>query len=430
MRASKNSSSKRFAGRVTFSRVRMPPFTRTVRFRLTVWYSSLLLVFGVAFVVALNLAVRLDQPTTFTADIENGPWQALPTGPGQAVRYAPYITLKAAEDQIYSDNLNRLRTWSLLAVVGLAVASGVGGYVLSGMMLQPVRDMTRVASKISASNLSQRINHQGPQDELWDLAQTFDSMIDRLESSFEKQRQFVQDASHELRTPLAAIRTNIEVTEMDPDVSAEEYRSLVETVKTQTTRLTRLSEDLLLLTSEDNESLEREPVVLASIGHEVVNQLAPLAANRSVTLQVEGDERVEAESNADLLYRCVFNLVDNAIKYSGQDTTVTIRVSASGGTAQVDVADNGAGIPADEVGRIFDRFYRVDKGRSRRQGGSGLGLAIVQDVVRSLGGTVDVHSEEGRGSTFTIRLPQPTPDAEQPDAPQFQTGRHPSTSLP
>jgi signal transduction histidine kinase len=408
----------------------MPPFTRTVRFRLTVWYSSLLLVFGVAFVVALNLAVRLDHQNTFSiGDIENVQFQAVPTGPGRAIAYEPVITLKQAEDQIYSQNLDRLRTWSLLAVVGLAVASGVGGYVLSGMMLRPVREITRVASEISASNLSQRINHQGPEDELWALSQTFDSMIDRLETSFERQRQFVQDASHELRTPLAAIRTNIEVTEMDPDVTADEYRSLVETVKTQTARLTRLSEDLLLLTSEDKETLEREPVVLAAIGHEVVNQLGPVAAAQSVTLRTEGDESLEIESNADLLYRCVFNLVDNAIKYSGQDTTVTIRTAAEPGGARIDVADNGAGIPADEIGRIFDRFYRVDKGRSRRQGGSGLGLAIVHDLVRSLGGTVEVRSEVGRGSTFTIRLPRGQATPEPTSASQYQPAPQPYTSL-
>ncbi len=229
----------------------MPAFALTVRFRLTVWYSSLLLVFGVAFVVALNLAARLDQPDIVAYQLEgvnDVEWQPV-RGPGNAISgFQPVLTtrgvLKQAEEQIYSDNLDRLRTWSLLAVVGLAAASGIGGYVLSGMMLRPVRDITRVASEISATNLKQRINHEGPEDELWALSQTFDSMIDRLEQSFEKQRQFVQDASHELRTPLAAIRTNIEVTESDPDATTDDFRDLIETVKVQTARLTRLSEDL------------------------------------------------------------------------------------------------------------------------------------------------------------------------------------------
>src|SRR6185312_6380135 len=191
---------------------------------------------------------------------------------------------------------------------GLAVASGVGGWVLSGMMLQPVRDITRVASEISATNLSKRINHQGPQDELWALSETFDSMIDRLETSFDRQRQFVQDASHELRTPLAAIRTNIDVTELDPDATVEDYRELVETVKSQTTRLTRLSEDLLLLTSDSRTSVEPDEIDLGSVAREVVRQLAQLAASRDLTLRVEGNPSLDIVTIGDLIYRCVFNL--------------------------------------------------------------------------------------------------------------------------
>ena len=395
----------------------MPVFTKTVRFRLTVWYSSLLLVFGVAFVVALNLAVRLDQPQVVLRGykVNELEWQPVRNGPGQAISgfaqvVTPRVILEEAESQIRSDNLTRLRNWSLLAVVGLAVASGVGGYVFSGMMLRPVREMTKVASEISATNLSRRINHQGPEDELWALAQTFDSMIDRLETSFQRQRQFVQDASHELRTPLAAIRTNIEVTEMDPDASPEEYRSLLETVKSQTERLTRLSEDLLFLTSEDGETPDREPVAVDAILREVIRQMGMLASSRRVTLEALDTGGLEVETNADLLYRCVSNLVDNAIKYSGEGSRVVLRAALDGGAVEIEVADNGAGISEDELQRVFDRFYRVDRGRSRREGGNGLGLAIVQEVVRALGGSVSVRSAPNVGTTFAIRLPRAVPD--------------------
>jgi signal transduction histidine kinase len=383
----------------------MPPFSRTVRFRLSVWYSSLLLVFGIAFVVALNLAARLDQPDG-QLGVSDVVWEARRDGPGQAISVVPVsITLEDAEARIYSDNLDRLRTWSLVAVVGLALASGAGGYVLSGMMLRPVRDMTEVASEITATNLSRRINHQGPDDELKALADTFDSMIGRLEHSFEQQRQFVQNASHELRTPLAAIRMNIDVTEMDPEVSAEEYRALLETVKTQTARLTRLSEDLLLLSADERESPAVEPVELDSVVREAVRQLTPLANARDIALRVEGAPGVEAEANGDYLYRCVFNLVDNAIKYSGPGSSVTVRARQSPGSAEISVADNGPGIEPGQISQIFDRFYRVDRGRSRREGGVGLGLAIVKELVQGMGGTVNVESMPGAGATFTIRLP-------------------------
>lgn len=390
----------------------MPAFTRSIRFRLTVWYSSLLLVFGVAFVLALNIAVRLDEPDLVTISgvafseqlepVEPRPGSAL-VGSRRVI--TPQLLVQDAEDQLYSENLDRLRFWSLISVVGLALASGVGGYVLSGIMLQPVRNITETASEISASNLSKRINYEGPHDELWSLSQTFDSMIDRLEHSFERQRQFVQDASHELRTPLAAIRTNIDVTEMDPDASVEEYRELVGTIKGQTERLTRLSEDLLLLTREDNESLEQEPLDLRALAGEVIRQLAPVAAARDVSLDLRPDGLVEAEANPDLVYRCVLNLVDNAIKYSGAGSSVTVTTESAAGRAIVRVADTGAGIAPEDLPRIFDRFYRVDKGRSRREGGTGLGLAIVKELAESQRGTVTASSEPGKGSVFTLSLP-------------------------
>jgi signal transduction histidine kinase len=384
----------------------MPAFTGTIRFRLTVWYSSLLLVFGVAFVLALNVAVRLDEPKLVT--ISFGDVEMYPPQPGAALaggRRTPAAFVQEAEDQIYSENLDRLRFWSLLSVVGLAVASGVGGYVLSGMMLRPVRDITQTASEISASNLGKRINYEGPKDELWALSQTFDSMIDRLEHSFERQRQFVQDASHELRTPLAAIRTNIEVTEMGGDASMDEYKDLVLTIKGQTDRLTRLSEDLLLLTREDHDRLDRDLVDVSALAAEVVNELQAVATAKSVHLVTSLAPELEVETNPDLLYRCVLNLVDNAIKYSGPSSTVSIRTAREAANARVEVADNGPGIPEAELPRIFDRFYRVDRGRNRREGGSGLGLAIVKELVTSIGGTVSASSAPGQGSTFTIVLP-------------------------
>jgi heavy metal sensor kinase len=391
--------------------VRVPPFFRSIRFRLTVWYSSLLLVFGVAFVVALNLAVRLDQPPVFELSRYNDVvYTPVRTGPAQAI-VVPIETetysLREVENGIYSRSLERLQYWSLVSVVGLAIASGIGGYVLSGILLRPVRDITQAASEISATNLSRRINYAGPRDELWALADTFDSMIGRLEASFERQRQFVQDASHELRTPLAAIRTNIEVTEMDPDATVEEYRELVATIKSQTERLTRLSEDLLLLTNDDGARVEREPVDLRALAVDVLGEVQPLASQRGVALRRELAADIEAVASPDLLHRCVLNLVDNAIKYSGEGSTVTVRVVDSGGTARIEVEDNGPGIPAEALPHIFERFYRVDKGRSRREGGTGLGLAIVRELITAMGGSVGVSSEVGKGTTFWIELPRP-----------------------
>jgi signal transduction histidine kinase len=378
-----------------------------VRFKLTIWYSSLLLVFGIAFVVALNVAIRLDGPNLFEGRPSGEQYVISSIGPGNAVNgISPALSAEELENSLYSENLDRLRVWSLLSVVVLALASGVGGYVLSGMMLRPVRDITRVASKISATDLSYRINHQGPDDELKELADTFDSMIDRLQQSFEQQRQFLQDASHELRTPLAAIRTNIEVAEMDPQLDEEEVRALLETVRAQTDRLTRLTDDLLLVSGREREVPPAEPINLHDLAADVTGQLAPLASVRDVTLHTAGDDRIEALASGDHLYRSVFNLVDNAIKYGGAGTAVTVRYGRTdAGEAKITVADTGVGIPIEAQDKIFDRFYRVEKSRSRREGGVGLGLAIVRELVASMGGTVGLVSAPGEGSAFTITLP-------------------------
>ncbi len=379
--------------------------------------------FGLAFVVALNVALRIDQaeaPTVFRGRQVNE-WQMRPVpGPGGAVGdFEPVLTtrliLQETEAELNAYNLDRLRNWSIVSVVGLALASGAGGWILSGMMLRPVRDITEVASAISATNLNQRINYEGPDDELKALADTFDSMIARLEASFDKQRQFVQDASHELRTPLTAIRTNIEVAEMDPDMSPDEYRALLDTIKTQTERLTRLSEDLLLLTRNEDEPLETEPVDALALAREVAKEMAPLAAARRVELVVSGEDEVWVEANGDLLYRCLVNLVDNGIKYSSEpsaewspDSTprskVTVVVASASGGASVAVTDTGPGIPPESQEKVFNRFYRMDKGRSRQAGGSGLGLAIVRELMEAQGGSVTLRSEPGKGATFELHL--------------------------
>ncbi len=403
MRALVSNSLRLSGARVTSSRPRPPSFVRTIRFRLSVWYSSLLLVFGVAFIVALNVTARFDSQPLY--QIEGVEWQPVSTRPGGLVNFEGELTLREVEDTYRTENLERLQRLSIVAVVGLAIASGVAGYVLSGMLLRPIRDITEVAAQITGSNLGRRINHQGPDDELKALADTFDSMIGRIEESFDNQRQFVQDASHELRTPLAAMRTNIEVAEMDDTITPDEMTNLLSIFKSQTERLTRLSDDLLLLTTSGSTTLEPEPTDVGPVVEEVVRQLSPVAMLKDINLQTEAPPATFAMASGDLLFRCVLNLVDNAIKYSTPGSTVRVKVRHDTARTIIEVADNGPGIAADDLQRIFDRFYRVDKGRSRRQGGSGLGLAIVQEIMHSMNGTVSATSVEGHGATFTLALP-------------------------
>ena len=391
----------------------MPPVVRTIRFRLTVWYSTLLLILGLAFILFLNIAARVDEPDDSAVmavmGLNETEWQSVGVNgdseeAGGMDPMTPARLVEEAGNEFQAENLDRLRTWSIVAGFGLAFISGFGGFALSGVILRPMRDITQVASEISATNLSQRINHQGPDDELKALADTFDSMIDRIERGFEAQRRFVQDASHELRTPLAAIRTNIEVAEMAREGENDDERALLETVKGQTERLTRLSEDLLLLTAPQA-SLPLEPVNPGELVTIAIEELEPLARRANVSLTANVRDRCEAIASMDMLYRCVLNLVDNAVKHSGEGATVTADAACEGERVWIRVRDNGPGIPPEDVEHIFERFYRVDRSRVRGRGGSGLGLAIVRELMDSMGGSVEVSSTAGTGATFTLYLP-------------------------
>ncbi len=388
-----------------------------MRFRLTLWYSALLLLLGLAFVVSLNVAARLDKPdeqrvlAEMDKDGDTG-WRAVEGAAsadgeaGEASPSAPVLLAAEMGSEFHSENLDRLRTWSIVAVIGLTIASGAGGYALSGFLLRPVRDITQVASEIGAGNLSRRINHHGPDDELKGLADAFDSMIARIEGGFETQRRFVQDASHELRTPLAAIRMNIEVAELERGADGGEAQ-LLETVKAQTDRLTRLSDDLLLLTSPEAAAAPLDPperVDLRALAAAAAAELEPLAARAAVRLRVAGGPPHEALAAAAPLYRCALNLIDNAVKHSGAGAEVDIEAGADGEDAWLRVRDTGPGIPEADLPHVFERFYRVD--RSRAGGGAGLGLAIVRALMDSMGGSVTAASEAGAGATFTLRLPR------------------------
>lgn len=395
-----------------------------MRFRLTLWYSALLLLLGLAFVVSLNVAARLDKPdeqrvlAEMDMDEDTG-WRAVDgasaTDGGEASPAAPARLAEEMGSEFHSENLDRLRLWSIVAVIGLTLASGMGGYALSGFLLRPVRDITQVASEIGAGNLSRRINHRGPDDELKGLADTFDSMIGRIESGFDTQRRFVQDASHELRTPLTAIRTNIELAELElgADGGEERLPGLLETVRAQTDRLARLVADLLLLTSPEATVASPDPperVDVRGLAAAAAAELAPLAARAGVRIRVADGAPREALGSADLLYRCALNLIDNAVKHSGEGAFVAIDAGGDGEEVWLRVRDTGPGIPAEHLPHVFDRFYRVDRSRARGRGGAGLGLAIVRALTESMGGSVEAESTEGEGAAFTLRLPR-APDA-------------------
>lgn len=295
----------------------------------------------------------------------------------------------------------------LLAACGWGVLTlgVVGGGWLSGRTLRPIAAMSDTAKNISVANLSQRIDLAETDSELGQLAGVLNQTFDRLQSAFEYQMRFTADASHELRTPLAVIAAQSELTLSKPR-SNEEYRVALETCQRAARRMRSLIDSLLLLARFDagHPDLRPTQLDLADVAKESLELLRPLADERHITLRSEVSP-MPVLGDRDRLGQVVTNLLANAIRYNQDGGQVDVRVERVNGHAMVSVSDNGIGIPAEELPHIFDRFYRVDRARSRAEGGSGLGLAICQSVVEAHGGQITARSEPQHGTTLEVRLP-------------------------
>ena len=301
--------------------------------------------------------------------------------------------------------LARLRRALLLGLPLMLVLAAAGGLFLAGRALAPIDHMATAAERITGSDLSGRMGPQGSA-ELGRLAAAFDRMLERLEQAFQRERRFVSDVSHELRTPLTALRGRIEVTLTRPR-SRPEYEDTLRSLETEVERLTRLSEDLLLLARFDRGALapRRERVDLSELLTAVADQVRPLAAVRDQRLEEQVEPGLILTADPDQLIRLFFNLLDNAVKFTGDGGRIGIAGRRDGAAVTVAVSDTGAGIAPEHVDKVFDRFYRAEESRARATGGHGLGLAIAGEIARAHGGTLSASSRLGHGSTFTVTLP-------------------------
>jgi signal transduction histidine kinase len=284
------------------------------------------------------------------------------------------------------------------AVVSLAI-----GWLLAGRMLRPVHEITTVARRLSASTLDERIGLEGPNDELKELADTFDAMLDRLAAAFAAQKEFVDNASHELRTPLTIMRTEVDVTLDDPDASPDDLRRMAATLREATARSEGIIDRLLTL-ARSEELTERETLDLSEIVTEVLADSGAAAGLRDLSFDLSL-EPAPVVGDTALLDRLVANLIDNALRYAPEGGAISVRTAATGATATLEVANGGDHIPAEDLARLFERFYRRDASRARALGGSGLGLAIVAAVAGAHGGEVRAQSPADGGLVITVALP-------------------------
>lgn len=308
----------------------------------------------------------------------------------------------------------------VLAAAGIALIALAGGWWLTGRALGPVVAATRDAQRITSNRrFDQRISVPSAGDELRELTTTFNDLLQRLEAIVIHQREFLADASHELRGPLTVIRGNLDLLRLG--LSDEERAHCIREATVEVERMAGLVSDLLFLAETDAQDVvEREPVALDQILTSVWQRALAMDGGRHLIV-LEQAEPTTVLGDSARLEQLIWNLVENALRYTPTDGAITLSLKDRGNLMDLVVADTGIGINASHLGRIFERFYRVDPARSRSQGGSGLGLAIVKQVTEAHGGTVRVTSEPDHGSTFTVSLPRVTTSSTEALAPQVHS---------
>ncbi|WP_407659380.1 sensor histidine kinase [Lipingzhangella rawalii] len=306
--------------------------------------------------------------------------------------------------QLIESVLGDLTRYSIIGLVVVGLLAVILGYVVAGRALSPLHRITRTARRLSERSLHERIALGGPDDEIKELADTFDGMLARLDHAFDAQRRFVANASHELRTPLAINRTLLEVALADPDASAD-LKAIARTLMETNTRHERLIEGLLFLAKSDRELSARSPVDLNEVATTVLGQLSEEVSEAGLQLRTDLHP-APMVGDPVLLERLVANLVENAIRYNTTDGEVIVRVGPHDGAAAVQVENPGPVIPAYEVSDLFDPFRRGSGDRVSSRNSAGLGLSIVRSVVRAHGGELRAWPRPGGGLVVTARFPE------------------------
>lgn len=315
-----------------------------------------------------------------------------------------YIQITKAFEDIGS------KTGALVEILAITIIFGTlisvfSGLFLSKRLLKPIQDITMAAKEITSKSLDKRISTNGADDELKDLADTFNSMIERLEKDFEKQRRFVSDASHELRTPISVIHGHVNLLNRWGKNDETQLNRSLATLKSETDNMSRLIENLLLLAKGDNNvfNAKKEEIFLNQLLKEVVDET--LLSHNDALISYICEDSIKINGDYNLLKQVLRILIDNSIKFSTTYEEITIEAKQNDSETLVGVKDKGVGIPSESLPYIFDRFYRVDESRTKSTGGTGLGLSIAKQIIEVHGGKIFVESELGKGTKVTFTIP-------------------------
>lgn len=316
------------------------------------------------------------------------------------------VLLYSSQIQDMVDSLNHLRAQMLMYFMLATAIVFIFSLIVSRWLTRPVAALTAGVEQISRGDFKSRV-HVAGRGEMAQLAETFNLMSERLENLDNARNQFVSNASHELKTPLATMKILLESLIYQDDMEPALRKEFMQDIDREIDRLNSVIGDLLTLVHIDSRkmTLHREPMLLSDAVKETVRRLLPLANGRGQEIEVKISDACEIYADSLKIQQVIYNIIENGIKYTPDGGRISVHLFREGRDAVLQISDTGVGIPPEDVPHIFDRFYRVDKARSRDTGGTGLGLSIVQQIVRLHAGSIDVHSELGVGTTFTVELP-------------------------
>ncbi|WKZ30347.1 MAG: ATP-binding protein [Candidatus Dojkabacteria bacterium] len=376
------------------------PFYQTIRFKLTLFYSFVLFLFSSVIVLSLNLYMN--------DYLQNDPSlndRIMFIIPRPRNDLFNQLTL---EDKLFIrqqrlNDLQQMQELSILLLAPIAITSFVLGYIVSGRFLEPITKLNTEIDQMTDTTIGKTIPVE-IQDEVGSLVQSFNKLSLRLKDSFEAQKRFVQDASHEIKTPLTVIQTNLDTVLDDPKATKEELSTAIEQALLAVKHLRKLTDYLLTLTMPSQRSLKK--VNVSKITESQIELLKSYAQEYNVRLTQDVEEDLYIKGDSYALEQAIKNVIENAIKYSSEhkDATVIIHAKQENNSVIMTIHDNGKGIPAETLPKIFERFYRVDKSRNSKTGGFGLGLAITKKIVTEHSGTIGAKSEPGN-TVFTLTFP-------------------------
>ena len=385
---------------------RLPTVMQSVRFRLTLLYS--LMLFGVASILMGGMYWSLSN--SLTNQIVAAEMASASSGPTFDIEQERYDIRETLELQVDAQTLDTLRRYSFVGLGAIFFVSFGVGWFTAGRVLMPIGRITRVARDIQATDLSRRIGLLGPNDDLKQLADTFDAMLDRLQRAFDNQQRLIHDTSHELRNPLAVMRTNLDVTLSDPDADLEQYKHTTEVVRRSSERMSKLVDDLLAYARHEAAARVETTIDLSQLVLMLVDEFETAAAQESLALDIDVEADLYVRGHARSLEQAIANLLANAVRFAPTGTAISIGAGQEAGWVWLTVSDQGPGVAEDERERVFQRYVRLgedEAGRPHLAGGqgSGLGLAIVREIVQAHRGDISII-DTPVGATFAIWLPE------------------------